>query len=115
MPRLLLIAPKASYLIPRFLSAGRRLGVEVVVASEGGYALSQHSLPGLTLDFRDMVGSLETIKAFHRVRAFDGVLGTDDSVLELAALSASVLSLHGNPPEAIKAGIESALGCKCYI
>ena len=112
MLRLLLITPKASYLIARYLSAGRRLGVEVIVASDGKDALSQHDLPGLTLDFRDMVGSLETINLVHRVVAFDGVLGTDDSVVELAALAARSLSLPGNPAESVKVGTRKDLSKK---
>ena len=53
MPRLLLIAPEASYHTAPFRAAGRRLGVEVMVASEGRFPVVPGQSIGLRVDFSD--------------------------------------------------------------
>ena len=99
MPRLLLIAPEASYHTAPFQAAGQRLGVEVMVASEGRFPVVPGQSIGLRVDFSDSSRSFRLIEALHRETPFDGVIGTDDSTLELATIVATAFGLPANPPE----------------
>ena len=109
MLKLLLIAPKGSYLTAGYREAAKRINAEIIVASEGDNSLVDNQSVGLRVDFQDLFGSLDTIKRFHSLNPFDGVLGTDDSALELAAFVATSLKLPGNQPDSIKAGVRKDL------
>ena len=102
MPRLLLIAPEASYHTAPFQAAGRRVGVEVVVASEGRFPVVPKDSTGLRVDFSDSDRSVKLIGALYRETPFDGVIGTDDGALELATIVASVFGLPANSRESIE-------------
>jgi biotin carboxylase len=102
MPRLLLIAPDASYHTAPFQAAGQRLGVEIIVASEGRFPIVPRQSTGLRVDFLDLSRSLRLIEAFYRQTPFDGVIGVDDGTVELAAVVARALSLPTNPPKAVR-------------
>ena len=93
-----MIAPEASYHTAPFLAAGRRLGVEVMVASEGRFPVVPGQSVGLRVEFSDSNRSLRLIEALYRETPFDGVIGTDDVTLELAAIVATAFGLPANPP-----------------
>jgi len=97
MPRLLLIAPEASYHTAPFQAAGRSLGVEVMVASEGRFPVVPGESVGLRVDFSDSSRSLRLIAELYRQTPFDGVIGTDDGTIELAAFVATAFGLPANP------------------
>jgi hypothetical protein len=102
MPRLLLIAPEASYHTAPFQAAGRRLGIEIIVASEGRFPVVPGQSVGLRVDFADLDRSLRLIVSLYRETPFDGVIGTDDGTLELATVVATEFGLHTNPPLSTK-------------
>ena len=102
MPRLLLIAPEASYHTAPFQAAGRRLGIEVMVASEGRFPVVPGQSVGLRVNFSDTSRSLRLIEALYRETPFDGVIGTDDGTLELATVVATKFGLNTNPPLSTK-------------
>ena len=96
MPRLLLIAPEASYHTAPFQAAGRRVGVEIVVASEGRFPVVPGNSAGLRLDFSNRAQSLKLIETLYQETSFDGVIGTDDGTLELATIVATEFGLPAN-------------------
>ena len=100
MPRLLLIAAQASYHIAQYQAAGTRFGIEISVAAEGQYPIVPNHSAGLKIDLNDPKRSLSLIEEYHRILPLDGVLGADDSTVELAAMVAERLGLPGNTPKA---------------
>jgi biotin carboxylase len=107
MPRVLLILPSATYRAPDFLDAARRLGVEVLVASEHRQALDN----GLVISLRDPERAADVIV---RAAPFDAVVAVDDQGARAAAHASQRLGLRGNTPEAAarardKAAMRAAL------
>ncbi len=99
---LLLIAQPSSYRIAPFLQAVRRLGLEVLIASKGEHSLISEVHQGLHIDLDDLDLSFERIIKRSQITPFAGVLGSDDSTVELAARVAQALKLPHNPPEAAR-------------
>ncbi len=100
--RVLLIAPLGSYRTAAFAEAARRLGIELLVASEGKHALASAGAAGLQVDQHDPPASLARILREARRRPFAGVIGTDDATTELAAQVAAALKLPHNPPASVR-------------
>lgn len=100
--RVLLLMPTTSYRAHDFLTAGRRLGVRVVVGSDRRQALEE-AVPGhtLTLDFTDVEGSTRTIVRFADEHPLLAVVGADEETTLLAAAASRALGLPHNPPEAV--------------
>lgn len=119
----LLIAPPGSYRIAAYVEAARRLGVRLLVVSEGEHSLA--AAGGLRVDFRRPEEALRTIRAAaaaaddadaaaHNAAAgregsaggggggFTAVVAPDDATVELAGRVASELGLVGNPPDAAR-------------
>jgi biotin carboxylase len=100
-----LIAPHSSYRIAPYLSASRKLGVDVLIASTSEHSLVSEVAEGLriTLDGskNDIEKSLNVILAAHHDKPFTGVIATDDSSVSLASRAAKLLQLPHNPPEAV--------------
>lgn len=101
-PRVLVIAPHASYRTAPFIAAAHALDVEVLVASEGRHSVVSSYAAGLHLDLDDADGSLKRILEEAARRPFAGVVGTDDATTELAARAAAELGLPHNPPPAVR-------------
>lgn len=101
-PRVLVIAPHASYRTAPFIAAAHGLEAEVLVASEGRHSVVSSYADGLHLDLGDPDRALERILVESARRPFAGVVGTDDATTELAARAAGALSLPHNPPEAVR-------------
>lgn len=101
-PRVLVIAPHASYRTAPFIAAAHALDVEILVASEGRHSVVSAYAAGLHLDPGDARAALERILAEAARRPFAGVVGTDDATTELAARAARALGLPHNPPEAVR-------------
>ncbi|MGH8936542.1 MAG: ATP-grasp domain-containing protein [Acidimicrobiia bacterium] len=107
MARLLLILPTDTYRTADFMAAARRVGAEVVVASERAQALAAGD-DYLQLDFRDPVGSARAVVELARRRPLDAVIPVDDRGVLVAALAGQALGLVHNPPEAVAATRDKA-------
>lgn len=104
MPRILLLLPTATYRASDFLAASRKLGAEVVVASEVPQTLSgMMGDRALLVDFDRPEAAAEAIVSRAKERPLDAVVGADEQGVLVAALAASRLGLVGNPPEAVAA------------
>lgn len=101
-PRVLLVAPRDSYRTAPYIAAARKLGVDLLIASEGKYALSGQDAPGVQVDLRDLPASLQAILAAAQERPFSGVIGTDDASSELAVQAGMRLQLPHNPLSSIR-------------
>jgi biotin carboxylase len=100
--RFLLIAQPNSYRIAPYINAARRMGLEVLIASRGEHSLITEVHAGLHVDLDNIPSALETVLREHRKKPFTGILGSDDSTVELAAQAAAELGLPHNPPEAAR-------------
>ena len=78
------------------------MGLEVLVASRGEYSLISELHDGLHIDFDDVDTSLANILREAQKAPFTGILGSDDSTVELAASAAEQLGLPHNPPQAAR-------------
>lgn len=101
-PRVLLIAPRDSYRTAPYVAAARKQGVELLIASEGEYALTGSDTPGLRIDLSNADASLDVVLASARPRPFAAVIGTDDGSVEFAAQVSTHLRLPHNPLEAVR-------------
>ncbi|MCG6934917.1 MAG: ATP-grasp domain-containing protein [Proteobacteria bacterium] len=104
LPQILVIAPHGSYRTSAFITAAHRLGVRVLIASEGQHSIVSDYARGLHIDFADQATALELILQTAAQTPFAGIIGTDDSTVELAARSAAALGLPHNPPAAVRLG-----------
>src|SRR5207244_2394028 len=94
---------------PDFLDAARRLGVEVVVASEQVQTLA--ALMGdraVVVDLADPEAAARVIVETAERRPLDAVVAVDDQGVLVAALAAARLGLPHNPPEAVAATRDKA-------
>jgi biotin carboxylase len=100
--RFLLIAQPESYRIAPYLAAATRMGLEVLIASRGEHSLISEVHAGLHIDTADPDSALQRIINQAHQTPFVGVLGSDDSTVELAARVAHALGLPHNPPRAAR-------------
>lgn len=103
-PQILVIAPHGSYRTSAFISAAQRLGVRVLIASEGKHSIVSDYAQGLHIDLADAAGARGLILQAAEQTPFAGIIGTDDSTVELAAQCAAALDLVHNPPYAVRLG-----------
>lgn len=99
---LLLIAQPFSYRIAPYLTAAKSLSLDVVIASRGEFSLVSEVHQGIHIDFDDLDHALKQILDYAEQQLFVGVLGCDDSTVELAAIVAGQLNLPHNPPLAAR-------------
>lgn len=78
------------------------MGLDVLVASRGEYSLVSEIHDGLHIDLDDPDDACWRILQQARKTPFNGVLGSDDSTVELAASVARELGLAHNPPQAAR-------------
>ncbi len=100
--RVLVIAPHSSYRTRAFLDAGERLDIEIVIASEGKHSVVAAYAAGVHIDLNDVESALQVILNDASEHPFEGVIGTDDLTIELAARVAQKLGLPHNPPEVVR-------------
>ncbi|UCH52780.1 MAG: ATP-grasp domain-containing protein [Pseudomonadota bacterium] len=96
----LIIAPHSSYRIAPYIDAARRLGVALVLASEGTHAIAANGIDSQHVDLSNVRAAEATLTALARSRQLQAVLGTDDVTVELAARVSANLGLAHNPPQA---------------
>lgn len=99
----LLIAPPGSYRLRAYLDAASKLGLRLVVVSEGEHSLAMAG-GGLRVEFRHQDEALAAIERAARDEptGFSAVLATDDATVEFAGRVARALGLMGNPPDAAR-------------
>jgi len=112
--RFLLIAQPNSYRIAPYIKAAQRMGLEVLIASAGQHSLITEVHAGIHIDLNDISASVKTILEEANKQAFAGVLGSDDSTVELAATVAAELGLPHNPPEAARMSQRKDLA-RCHL
>lgn len=78
------------------------MGLEVLIGSRGEHSLTTEVNQGLHIDLDDHDAALAAILEEARSRPFAGIIGSDDSTVELAAHAASRLGLPHNPPDAAR-------------
>jgi biotin carboxylase len=104
MDRLLLLLPTTTYRTQDFLDAARRLGVDIVCASEEPSTLEAHAPDHLlTLDFADPDSAAAKVAALADRRPLDAVVGVDDLTAVAAAAIAERLGLRASATAAVAA------------
>ncbi|MDX1824071.1 MAG: ATP-grasp domain-containing protein, partial [Thiohalomonadales bacterium] len=113
LPRILVIAPHGSYRTSAFITAGHRLGVRVLLVSEGEHSIVSDYTRGLHVDFSDQSAALALILREAAREPVAGIIATDDSTTELAARAAQTLGLSHNPPTAVQLARRKDLARAC--
>jgi len=100
--RVLLLVPRVTYRAADFLAAASRLGIEVVIGSDGALPLGVR--PVIPVDPYDLPGSIDRI-----VRSggpLDAVVAVDTPMLAVAAAVGERIGLPHNPMEAVMATMD---------
>src|SRR4029450_1375348 len=94
----LLLVPARTYRATDFLVAASRMGLELVVGSDGALPLGGH--PVVRVNPNDPQGSAARLAA--ESGPVDAVVAADTPMLVLAAVAAARLGLPNNPVEAVR-------------
>jgi len=100
--RVLLLIPRVTYRAADFLAAASRLGIDLVIGSDG--ALPLGTRPVIPVDLHDLPGSVERIVRLSG--PLDAVVAVDTPMLALAAGVAERIGLPHNPIEAVMAAMD---------
>lgn len=101
--RALIILPTGTYRAEDYLTAARRLGVSVVVASEEPQVLAETMGDrAIQLPLADPERAAEMIVEHDRRYPFDAVIAVDDEGAVAAALASQALGLRHSPPGAVR-------------
>ncbi len=104
MPRVLLLIPSASYRAADFLDAAARIGVEVVVGSDGQQALEAlHPGCALRVDLAHPERGTEQVVRFAGSNPLAAIVAVDDGGAVVAALASRQLGLPHHPVHAVRA------------
>jgi biotin carboxylase len=107
--RVLLLMSPATYRAGAFLSAARKLNLEVVVGIDLPETLSEYWHVPLGLDFANPDASVRTIVEFHHMHPIHAIISVDDSATELAARAGTAIGLPHNSPQAAEAARDKLL------
>jgi len=99
----------ATYRAGAFLSAAKKLHVEVVVGIDLPEQLSEYWHVPLGLDFLDQEASVRAIVEFAEQHPIHAIISVDDSAVELAARASAALGLAHNFPQAAEAARDKLL------
>jgi len=100
----LLLVPARTYRATDFLTAARRMGLDLVVGSDGALPLGGH--PVVRVSLSDFPGSISRIMALGR--RFGAVVAADTPMLVLAAAAAERMGLPNHPVRAVIAAMDKA-------
>jgi len=100
----LLLVPARTYRAADFLLAASRLGLDIIVGSDGALPLGSRPVPRASPG--DLHGSVDGIMA--RCGPVDAVVAADTPMLVLAAAVAARMGLAHNPVEAVIAAADKA-------
>ena len=102
--RVLLLLPTTTWRAEAFLTAARRLGLEVTVGTDRRLVWAGREPERvLTLDFADPEAAAETVAGFAATRPLKAVVGVDDDTVILASVIAARLGLPHHPLAAVEA------------
>jgi len=104
MARVLLLAPARTYRAADFLVAAGRLGLDLVVGSDGALPLDRRLV--VRVDPGDLAASVERLVAHSG--PVDAVVAVDTPMLVLAAAVAARMGLPHNPVHAVVAATDKA-------
>src|SRR5947209_4989989 len=107
--RIILLMLPASYRGGAFLSAAKRLQLEVVVGIDLPETLAEYWHVPLGVDFADPQASVQTIVEYAKEHPITAILSVDDGASELAALASAALGLAHNSPQAAEAARDKLL------
>src|SRR6184192_3462438 len=121
--RVVLLMSPATYRAGAFLSAAKKLNLEVVVGIDLPETLADYWHVPLGVDFANIETSVSTIVEFAQHHPISAILSVDDSACELAAHASLALGLPHNSPQAAEAArdkwlmrqLMSAGGAACPI
>ena len=109
--RVLLLVPAITYRATDFVAAGRRLGLDVVIGSDG--ALPLGGQPVVRVDPDDPGGSAQRLKS--TIGPVDSVVAVDSQMLPLAARLAAELGLAHNPGASVEAAADKSLQRQAWM
>lgn len=118
MKSVLLIMKSESYKAHDFISAARKLGIDLIVGSDqesvlddfgGDFADNFGKERTLHLNFAKLEDSARRIAEFHLRRSFDAVVAVEDEGTALAARASVRLGLARNPEESVVASLNKAV------
>ncbi len=98
--RVLLLMSPATYRAGAFLSAAKKLNIEVIVGIDLPEQLSEYWHVPLGLDFLNPYASVRTIVEFAQNQPIHAIVSVDDSAVEIAARAGAALGLAHNSPQA---------------
>ncbi len=107
--RVILLMSPATYRAGAFLSAAKRLNLEVVVGIDLPETLAEYWHVPLGVDFANPEASVRTIAEYARDHPITAILAVDDAATELAALASAALGLAHNSPKAATAARDKLL------
>lgn len=99
----LIIAPYASYRIQPFVKAANELSANVIIASEGSFALTFAGAKGVNIKFQNSAAALKSLVDIALSENIKAVIGTDDISVLLANEVAAQLELPHNKTHSILA------------
>lgn len=106
--RLLLLASSRTYRNRAFISAAKKLGLEVVLGLDVPPPLLKPAPGRLALDYRDLGAATAAVLEYARTHPVRAILGVDDSGTVVAARASAALGLPHNAPEAAEAAQDKA-------
>ncbi len=107
--RVVLLMSPATYRAGAFLSAAKKLNLEVVVGIDLPETLAEYWHVPLGVDFAAPVASVRTIVEYAKEHPITAILSVDDAASELAALASAALGLAHNSPKAAEAARDKLL------
>src|SRR5712691_4834574 len=107
--RIVLLMSPATYRGGAFLSAAKRLNLEVVVGIDLPETLAEYWHVPLGVDFAAPQASVQTIVGYAKEHPIVAILSVDDAASELAALASAALGLAHNSPRAAEAARDKLL------
>ena len=99
-PSILLVAPPDSYRVAPYISAAKKLGVAIKIASQGEHSLVNEIAEGIHIDLNTPETAIATIINSAANYNFHGIVAADDKATEIVAHAAKALKLPHNPPKA---------------
>ncbi|NQV04983.1 ATP-grasp domain-containing protein [bacterium] len=109
MPCVLVVLPSSSYRGPDFVAAADRLGLPLLIASDGVVSPAWQLAGAATVDLDSPDAAAADLAGLGADHDIAGVVGVDDSGILVAALTADALGLPGNHPDAVRAAGDKAL------
>src|SRR6266702_3093181 len=107
--RVILLMSPATYRGGAFLSAAKRLNLEVVVGIDLPETLAEYWHVPLGVDFTAPKASVQIIVEYAQEHPIAAILSVDDAASELAAFASEALGLAHNSPKAAEAARDKLL------